>query len=66
MEGNSTLREIWHHSKLHKKDEKTPKSSDFSVFPSKKVVAGEGFEPTTSGLSLRAALRFPKNRSGFR
>ena len=30
------------------------------------VVAGEGFEPTTSGLWLRPALRCPKNRSGLR
>ena len=30
------------------------------------MVAGAGFEPTTSGLSLRAALRCPKSRSGLR
>ena len=30
------------------------------------MVAGEGFEPTTSGLSLRARLRCPKTRSGLR
>jgi len=30
------------------------------------VVAGEGFEPTTDRLSLRAALRYPENASGLR
>jgi len=30
------------------------------------LVAGAGFEPTTSGLSLRAALRCPKKSSDFR
>ena len=28
------------------------------------LVAGEGLEPTTSGLSLRASLRFPKKSAG--
>ena len=30
------------------------------------MVAGAGFEPTTSGLSLRAALRCPKKSSSLR
>ena len=36
------------------------KYSETEVSEYFQVVAGEGFEPPTSGLSLRAALRFPK------
>ena len=52
--------------------EKSPETAWFRAFSvrylfwSHNVVAGEGFEPTTSGLSLRAALRCPKKSSGLR
>ena len=51
------------------KNPETVEISGFSLwhlFWYHNVVAGEGFEPTTSGLSLRAALRCPKKSSGLR
>ena len=57
---------------LEKWHEKTPKPLWFRGFSNRYLfrfallVAERGLEPLTSGLSLRATLRFPKKSSGFR